>query len=470
MLVKKYTARDMHEAMTTVIRELGADAVVLNNRKIRQKGFFGIFKKRHVELMVAYDPEQVPAVKKLRENMTPAVASAPPKSADSNPYDQTQVEHLTRRLGELDEMLRGFVDKFTYVKRDVTYDYPEQVQEFFCNMLEHQVREELAHSIAKDAVSVLNHQPDASPTEVVSHLVMELLGSVHVVQHKKFTQKVVLVVGPTGVGKTTSIVKLAANFVMNKQKKVGIINTDTYRIAAQEQMKTYADILEIPLQVIYKPEELEEALESMSDLDLIFIDTAGKQPGDPSHCEDVKKIIALTAPEDILLCISASISFPSAKEIMDSYRFLPHYKLVVTKLDETKYRGMILNLAWYSKMPLSYVTTGQNVPNDIEELDAEHVTAEILDIDKALVPEHIVENFPAPERLSRPKSLPVNKAPVPQQIPEESPAPERRPRGRPKKATVPQQNPEGSPAPERRPRGRPRKAPVKKETEAVKHE
>jgi flagellar biosynthesis protein FlhF len=192
----------------------------------------------------------------------------------------------------------------------------------------------------------------------------------------------VLVVGPTGVGKTTSIVKMAANFVMNKKKKVGIINTDTYRIAAQEQMQTYADILEIPLQVVYKPDELTAALESMADLDVIFIDTAGKQPGDPRHCEEVRQTIELTHPEDILLCISASISFPAAKEVLDSYSFLPDYKLVVTKLDETRYRGMIINLSWYSKRPLSYVTTGQNVPNDIEVLNTESAAKQILGLEK----------------------------------------------------------------------------------------
>ncbi|MDR0951768.1 MAG: flagellar biosynthesis protein FlhF [Oscillospiraceae bacterium] len=386
MLVKRYVARDMHEAMTTIIRELGADSVILNNRKIRQKGFFGLFKKRHIELMVAYDPEKVPSVLKFRENFEPS-APKPEKETQEVLYNQDQIELLTRRLDDLDGMLKGFVDKFNFVKRDVTYDYPEEVAELFCNLLENQVREELAHSIAKETVAILRHQPNASPTEIMSHLIMEQLGTPSIVQHKKFSQKVVLVVGPTGVGKTTSIVKLAANFVMSKQKKVGIINTDTYRIAAQEQMQTYADILEIPLQVVYKPDELTAALESMADLDVIFIDTAGKQTGEARHCEEVRQIIELTHPEDILLCISASISFPSAKEVLDSYSFLPDYKLVVTKLDETRYRGMIINLSWYSKKPLSYVTTGQNVPNDIEVLNTETAAKQILGLEPRFTPE-----------------------------------------------------------------------------------
>jgi flagellar biosynthesis protein FlhF len=159
-----------------------------------------------------------------------------------------------------------------------------------------------------------------------------------------------------------------------------MINTDTYRIAAQEQIQTYADILEIPLITTYNSQELEEALQSLGDCDIIFIDTAGKFPGDPQHKGDVQSIIAAAQPEDILLCISATTSYSAAQEIIDSYSYLPDYKLMITKLDETRYRGLILSLSWYTHKPIGYVTTGQNVPDDIELLDAVKTSQQILGI------------------------------------------------------------------------------------------
>ncbi|NLB28808.1 MAG: flagellar biosynthesis protein FlhF, partial [Clostridiales bacterium] len=158
----------------------------------------------------------------------------------------------------------------------------------------------------------------------------------------------------------------------------GIINTDTYRIAAQEQLRTYTDILDIPLSIVYEMDEIADEIEAMGDREVIFIDTAGKRPGDEGHTQDVIKIIELCDPEDILLCVPASVNFAALKEIVDSYEYVPGYKLLITKLDETRHRGVILNLRWYAKRDLSYITTGQNVPDDIEKIDIETLVGEIL--------------------------------------------------------------------------------------------
>jgi flagellar biosynthesis protein FlhF len=377
MLVKTYHAKDMQQAMDTVIRELGSDAVILNSRKIRKKGLKNLFRKPILEVMVAYDPADVPAVKKLNvSNNTGSVdkaAKAKPAALGSE-----QLERLDRRIDSIDSMLSDFIDKFSFVKREITYDYPEELQDLLIKMIDNQVREELAHSFAKQTEQILRKQSDSSAAEILEHLVLEQLGRPEPILHKKFTQKVILVLGPTGVGKTTSIVKLAADFAVKKKKKVGIINTDTYRIGAQEQLQTYADILDVPLQVIYWVDELEAVLESMSDRDIIFVDTAGKRPGDEQHRDDVLRMVQVLKPEDTLLCLSASTGFAAIKEIVDTYGFVDNYRLLITKLDETKYRGSILNLSWYSQNPLAYVTTGQTVPDDIEIVNVESIANQIL--------------------------------------------------------------------------------------------
>ena len=379
MLVKRYHAKDMQQAMDTVIRELGSDAVVLNSRKVRKKGIKNIFSRPILEVMVAYDPANMPSAKKNAAYFGGG-AESEPKGRENKavPADGEQFERLDKRIDAIDEMLGDFINKFSFVKREITYDYPEEVEELLCRMIKNQVREELAHSLAKETETMLRKQPGTNAAEVLEHLMLEQLGKPEPILHKKFTQKVIMIIGPTGVGKTTTIVKLAADFSVKQKKKVGIINTDTFRIGAQEQLQTYADILGIPLQVVYQMDELESALEGMSDRDIIFIDTAGKRPGDEQHKEDILEIIKIAKPEDILMCLSASTGFASIKEIVDTYGFLDEYRLLVTKLDETQYRGALLNISWYTQKPLAYVTTGQNVPDDIEMVDVSSVANQIL--------------------------------------------------------------------------------------------
>jgi len=380
MLVKRYHARDMQQAMDTVIKELGSDAVILNSRKVRKKGFKNLFRKPVMEVMVAYDPANVPAVKKLGVASGAANAEKSQKEQKGKPVpvSSEQLERLDKRIDSIDSMLSDFIEKFSFVKREITYDFPEEVQALMLHMIENQVREELAHILAKETELMLRKQPDSNADEILEHLVLEQLGRAEPILHKKFTQKVILVLGPTGVGKTTTIVKLAADFSVKQKKKIGIINTDTFRIGAQEQLQTYADILGVPLQVVYWVDELEGALESMSDRDIIFVDTAGKRPGDDQHKKDLLDIVRILKPEDTLLCLSATTGFASVKEMVDTYGFVDDYRLMITKLDETKYRGSILNISWYAQKPLAYVTTGQNVPDDIEIVDVESIAKQII--------------------------------------------------------------------------------------------
>jgi len=382
MLVKRYHANDMSQAMDTVIRELGSDAVILNSRKVRKKGFKNMFSKPVLEVMVAYDPANVPSAKKLAASQGAVMATADKGQKDLRHKAATisneQLERLDQRIDSIDAMLTDFMEKFSFVKREVTYDYPEEIQSLLVGMMENQVREELAHSLAKQTEQVMRKQQGANAAEVLEHLILEQLGRPEPILHKKFTQKVILVLGPTGVGKTTTIVKLAADFSVKQKKKVGIINTDTFRIGAQEQLQTYADILGIPLTVVYWADELENALGNMSDRDIVFVDTAGKKPGDEQQKEDLLETIRILRPEDILLCLSATTGFASIKEMVDTYGYVDDYRLMITKTDETKYRGPLLNISWYAQKPLAYVTTGQNVPDDIEVVNVEAIAKAII--------------------------------------------------------------------------------------------
>ena len=398
MQVKRYHVENMNQAMDAAIRELGSDAVMVAQRKVRRKGFKNLFRKPVLEVQFAYDPANTPSAKKMsmvyntlagaQDNSAGGTVSSGGSShwgADKSStkgkgssVSSEQFEKLDERMNSFESMLTDFLDKFTYVKRDITYDYPEDVENLLGKLIDAQVREELAHSLAKQTEQMIKQQPGINAAEVIEHLLIEQFGKSEPILHKKFTQKVILVLGPTGVGKTTTIVKLAADFAVKQKKNVGIINTDTYRIGAQEQLQTYADILGVPIQVVYHPHELDEAMENMSDRDIIFVDTAGKRPGDEQHKEDLLDIVRILKPEDILLCLAATTSFASIKEMVDTYGFVDNYRIMITKLDETKYRGSILNISWYTQKPLAYVTTGQDVPDDIEIADIESLVRQIV--------------------------------------------------------------------------------------------
>jgi len=366
--------------MDAAIRELGSDAVMLSQTKVRRKGLRNLFRKPILEVQFAYDPANVPSVKKLKAAYTTDDTDKSYKEQKGKPaaVSSEQIENLDKRMNSFESLLTDFLEKFTYVKRDITYDYPQEVQKILGILIEAQVREELAHSLAKQTEQMLRNQQGANAEEIFEHLLLEQFGRPEPILHKKFTQKVILVLGPTGVGKTTTIVKLAADFAVKQKKNVGIINTDTYRIGAQEQLQTYADILGVPLQVVYHPHELEGAMENMSDRDMIFVDTAGKRPGDEEHKKELLDIVRILKPEDILLCLSATTSFASIMEMVDTYGFVDDYRVLITKLDETKYRGSLLNISWYTQKPLAYVTTGQDVPNDIAVADVETIVKQII--------------------------------------------------------------------------------------------
>jgi flagellar biosynthesis protein FlhF len=179
-------------------------------------------------------------------------------------------------------------------------------------------------------------------------------------------QQVVALIGPTGVGKTTTIAKLAANYNLFEGKKVGLITIDTYRIAAVEHLKTYGDIINLPVEVVYTPADLNQSIANLKDCDLILIDTAGRSPHNQAMMDELQRFLAHSRIGVILLVISATTKYQDMLTIAESFSKIAFTHLVFTKLDETNSLGPIVSLAMNIKRPISYFTNGQNVPDDIE--------------------------------------------------------------------------------------------------------
>jgi flagellar biosynthesis protein FlhF len=185
-------------------------------------------------------------------------------------------------------------------------------------------------------------------------------------------------VGPTGAGKTTTIAKLAARYALGEKAKVGLVTADAYRIAAHEQIKTYSDILEVPLKTIYKVEEITQALSELDNVDIVLVDTPGRSPKDSSHQAEILSIIERSGASEVFLVMSGATGYKSCAMVANQYRFIKEFKVLMTKMDETPTVGCLLNARALTGKPLSYITTGQSVPDDIDLLDTAAITGQLV--------------------------------------------------------------------------------------------
>ena len=196
--------------------------------------------------------------------------------------------------------------------------------------------------------------------------------------------KVILFIGPTGVGKTTTIAKIASHFKLEKETKVAFITSDTYRIAAVDQLNTYASIIDCPVNVAYSADEIGECLDEFKDYELILVDTAGRSHKSEEQMEELDNLIEMIASRadefdlEIYLTLSVTTKYKDLVNIADKYRHIENWALIFTKLDETCYLGNMLNMKLYTGAPLSYTTSGQNVPNDIEVINEQRLAKLLL--------------------------------------------------------------------------------------------
>lgn len=185
-------------------------------------------------------------------------------------------------------------------------------------------------------------------------------------------------VGPTGVGKTTTIAKLAANMSFLEGKEVALITLDTYRVSAAQQLRTFADIIGIPISVVFNPQDLGEAIKQYQKKDIIFVDTAGRSPYKDEHMGELQDFIEAANPDETILVLSVTTDSRDLINIYQQFNLIGVDKIIFTKLDESCNYGRILNTIYHIRKPIAYLTTGQNVPDDIEVPDTLELARTLL--------------------------------------------------------------------------------------------
>lgn len=248
-------------------------------------------------------------------------------------------------------------------------------------MIDNEVDERYANEIMGDAEK--NRKPGVTMDFILGTIYQKMIlkfGKSEGIHAAEKGPKIVFFIGPTGVGKTTTIAKVASSFSVTDKKKIALVTTDTYRIAATDQLRTYAGILEVPFRVIYEPEELAVAVKDFSSCDYIFVDSAGHSHKNEELLQKQKEYLDVVGDNEkqIFLVLSATTKYRDLKHIADNYKEISDYQLIFTKLDETGEYGNIYNMRCETGASVAYVTYGQNVPDDIEIFNAQKTVKQLL--------------------------------------------------------------------------------------------
>ncbi|MCH1623766.1 flagellar biosynthesis protein FlhF [Ferdinandcohnia quinoae] len=375
MKVKKFIASTMPEAMKMVRSELGSDAVILNSKVVQTQGFLGLFKKKNFEVIAAIDSTE-PSTQKLQlkeknrklpdENKTEVIREHSPKLPVLNEKTQTIDNNLVKELAELKSMMLELSSDVS--SKFEKYPGPlKSMNELFIDQdIDHQIRQAVLSELVEKWYS---NQNSGSFNQVQAWAKEAIISRISSFQYGglSYTKKYVNIVGPTGVGKTTSIAKIAAECILKDQKKVAFITTDTYRIAAIEQLKTYAKILSVPVEVCYSIDDFQQAKQKYENYDIVFIDTAGRNFRNKKYVDDLQKIIDFSDEMETFLVLSLTSKLTDMKEIFEKFSSVNINKYIFTKVDETSNYGAMLNMILQYKVGVAYLTNGQNVPDDIVE-------------------------------------------------------------------------------------------------------
>lgn len=375
----------MPEAMKQVREQLGSEAVILHSKVIYTGGFLGVFKKRNIEVLAATDPEikqEEIEVKKDKINTQPnlffSMNSNALKESEIKPTVETS--QVLKQLNELSRVVKELSGNNKTSHMSIPNPVLEGITLLEKQEIDKEVRETIFASVMekwyveggnKTAIEVKMWIKDM----LISKLAPYSFGDI------SYSKKYINVIGPTGVGKTTTLAKMAAELMLKHQKKIGFITTDTYRIAAIEQLKTYANILNVPLEVCYNLEDFEHATKKLAACDIILIDTAGRNFRDKKYVEDLQKVVDYKREMETLLVLSLTTKQRDMEAIYQQFSTIRINHFIFTKIDETATLGSMFNLILRYKKGVAYITTGQNVPEDMVAATPQDIVNRIIEVE-----------------------------------------------------------------------------------------
>lgn len=364
MIIKNYVVSDMYEAMVLIKQELGGEAVIVSKRAVRAKGFFWFLKPAKLEVTAALENAPRGIVKKTDTLDVAEIVGRETRELVAGQIDSAN-EILKGEVSELRLMIEKLVAK---VNLENAKENLSVIQSIMSEM-------DLHHVVINDFELYCKEKGLSAEQIGTADLEQFITDRFHgKIKSRDATGRIRAFVGPTGVGKTTTIAKLASQETLLHQKSVGLITIDTYRIGAVEQLKIYANILDIPIKVVFSHEDLPAAIAAFDDKDLIFIDSTGRSHKNMHQLNELKAFFDQFNDMETYLVLSMVTKNIDFSKTIDNYKKIGFDYVILTKLDETCSFGNILNLGYFTDKPISYICKGQVVPDDIEKptLDVLH--------------------------------------------------------------------------------------------------
>lgn len=388
MRVKRYVVNALPEAVSMIKNELGKDAVILNTKEIKVGGFMGMFRKKKMEVIAAIESApSIPAAKQLSQQRlhvphtnaaieqliqgaqlaSTAVIESPEEKQPPGKETQEREQFIIDEIRGLRQMMVKMANlgSAEAAMTEALGDLKRQLEE---QEMDVQWRERLIQTILdkqlEEKTEFTREQVWELASEQIGQWLQPFAG-----REISSEARVVHFVGPTGVGKTTTIAKLAAEQTIKQGRKVGFITSDTYRIAAVDQLRTYANILNVPLEVVFSPMDLQKAFSQLAGCDLIYMDTAGRNFRSELHVSEVNSLLQSSEPSETVLVLSMTGKTKDMADVADHFRKYGVSKVLFTKLDETSVYGAIFNLVMSYELYPTYMASGQTVPDDIDLFD-----------------------------------------------------------------------------------------------------
>ena len=416
MQLEKILAPTMAEALQQVKRMLGPDAVILSTRTIQTRRWLGLRKRVTVEVMAGKGMNVVSRRQAPNGASAPVIKQVPPapphaineynahkpksgihtlltngvakpqaapdggKSLMQTPEVQSvAMVGFSNEINSLKSMVKDLVHE---VRHRTAPQVPEELFEEYQKLMIAEVSEELATDIIRKVHQHARPEQLLNEQFVKDRILEQLEKLIPLsgpIERRKTTgPHIVALIGPTGVGKTTTIAKLAANLKLRQKRKVGLITIDTYRIAAIDQLRRYAELIGVQLAVVTSPEEIIDAVAAFADCEFVLIDTAGRSPTDALKLNELGRYLENAKVDEVHLVLSSTCGVKSAELVMERFGAVRVDKVIITKVDEAAQLGVVLSVVRKLNKGLSYMTNGQDVPDDIEEGHARRIARLIL--------------------------------------------------------------------------------------------
>lgn len=366
MKIKRYIVDSLPQAIQRIRVELGENAVILNTKETKTGGFLGLFQRKQLEVIAASENS-------ASKEVVPAV----PQEVNVEPVES----EVLQRINQMEQLLGDFIKKQNHPETQTPYVLVKwlkrlEEQEVDENVIQYIIKKIMTHHPSID------QQTEQEVAEIVLHTLTKLFQDGIAPEGLDQNATLITLIGPTGVGKTTTIAKLASRQVLFQRKKVGFLTADTFRIAAIEQLKTYANILNIPIEVVESPDQLKQSLINLKNCQMIFMDSAGRNYLEAQYVEEINYFLSQQLKQENHLVLSMTARWKDMKQIVEKMKSVQVDRVILTKWDESTCFGAALNLVYHYPYPLSFLSLGQGVPEDIMLADPEYMAKKIAGVDE----------------------------------------------------------------------------------------